>query len=325
MTYLENAKQYTGSELETVFFRPMLTGESARELGVRVLYIMPTPTHVQLWDGQRNILQKYTAAGWSGGAAAAKFEKTIDLRRVKAEMSFSAADYFSMVCEKIASVTNVHLEDLTGTELEKAETALFRQALAENLRATMWVGDASAETGYNTFDGFLKLIGELVAEESVYHNTYQDADLASAEKIVEFFDELWTNADTRTQDLKADGQLAYFLTSDLCHLYEKYLDAKGADAAYADAVNGRPTLSYHGIPVIDVRLGGYLAPTSFDKSFCMLTDRRNLVLAVNTADMPGNEVRMWYNPDEMENRQRAVFMAGCAILDESLVTYLHKQ
>ena len=108
-------------------------------------------------------------------------------------------------------------------------------------------------------------------------------------------------------------------------LYEKYLDAKGADAAYADAVNGRPTLSYHGIPVIDVRLGGYLAPTSFDKSFCMLTDRRNLVLAVNTADMPGNEVRMWYNPDEMENRQRAVFMAGCAILDESLVTYLHKQ
>ena len=325
MTYLENAKQYTGSELETVFFRPMLTGESARELGVRVLYNMPTPTHVQLWDGQRNILQKYTAAGWSGGAAAAKFEKTIDLRRVKAEMSFSAADYFSMVCEKIASVTNVHLEDLTGTELEKAETALFRQALAENLRATMWVGDASAETGYNTFDGFLKLIGELGAEESVYHNTYQDADLASAEKIVEFFDELWTNADTRTQDLKADGQLAYFLTSDLCHLYEKYLDAKGADAAYADAVNGRPTLSYHGIPVIDVRLGGYLAPTSFDKSFCMLTDRRNLVLAVNTADMPGNEVRMWYNPDEMENRQRAVFMAGCAILDESLVTYLHKQ
>lgn len=57
MTYLENAKQYTGSELETVFFRPMLTGESARELGVRVLYNMPTPTHVQLWDGQRNILQ----------------------------------------------------------------------------------------------------------------------------------------------------------------------------------------------------------------------------------------------------------------------------
>ena len=32
---------------------------------------------------------------------------------------------------------------------------------------------------------------------------------------------------------------------------------------------------------------------------------------------------MWYNPDEMENRQRAVFLAGTMILDESLLTYAH--
>ena len=52
----------------------------------------------------------------------------------------------------------------------------------------------------------------------------------------------------------------------------------------------------------------------------MLTDRRNLVLALNTADMPENEVRMWYNPDEMENRQRAVFLAGAQVLDSNLVS-----
>ena len=103
------------------------------------------------------------------------------------------------------------------------------------------------------------------------------------------------------------------------------LDAKGADAAYADAMNGRRTLAYHGIPVVDVRLGSYLGATSFRQSFVMLTDRRNLVLAVNTADMPGNEVRMWYNPDEMENRQRAVFMAGTQILDEALISFAYKQ
>ena len=43
MTYLENSKQYTGSDLENIFFRPMLTGESAQDLGVRVLYNMPQP------------------------------------------------------------------------------------------------------------------------------------------------------------------------------------------------------------------------------------------------------------------------------------------
>lgn len=90
-------------------------------------------------------------------------------------------------------------------------------------------------------------------------------------------------------------------------------------------MNGRQTLAYHGIPVVDVRLGNYLPETSFHQSFCLLTDRRNLVLAVNTADFPGNEVRMWYNPDEMENRQRALFMAGCDVLDETLLAYAYRE
>ena len=45
------------------------------------------------------------------------------------------------------------------------------------------------------------------------------------------------------------------------------------------------------------------------------------MLAGITADFPGNEIRMWYTPDEMENRQRAVFMAGCDVRDEGLVAF----
>ena len=55
-------------------------------------------------------------------------------------------------------------------------------------------------------------------------------------------------------------------------------------------------------------------------SFAILTDRRNIALAVNTNDFPGTEVRMWYNPDVMENRQRAIFMAGCDYLLPELVS-----
>ena len=149
MSFLESAKQYTGSDLETIFFRPILSGDSARELGVRVLYNMPVPTTIQLWDGQRNVLQKYSAAGWTGGNAATKLQKTISLGRVKAELGFSAADYFSLVYEKIAARADVNMDDLTGTELEQAETALFKQAVAESIRATMWVGDTSAASGYS--------------------------------------------------------------------------------------------------------------------------------------------------------------------------------
>lgn len=324
MSYLESPKQYTGADLETIFFRPMLSGPSAGELGVRVLYNMPVPTSVQLWDGQRDILQKFTAAGWTGGQAARKLQKTIQLHRVKAELGFSAADYFSQVYELISARSDVNMDDLTGTVLEQAETTLFRRAIAEGIRATMWLGNSAAASGFNTFDGFLKAIKEFADSEAIYNTIYEAADLNSADKPVALFDDLWNNADTRIQDLKAEGQLAYFVTSDLYYLYEKYLDAKGVDAAYADAVGGRQGLAYHGIPVIDVRLGSYLAGSAFPKSFCLMTDRRNLVLAVNTSDFPGNEIRMWYNPDLMENRQRAVFMAGCDVLDESLLTFAYK-
>ena len=50
-----------------------------------------------------------------------------------------------------------------------------------------------------------------------------------------------------------------------------------------------------------------------------VSDSRNLAVAVNTSDFPGSEVSMWYNPDQMENRQRATFMAGCDYLLPELI------
>ena len=143
MNYIETAKQYTGNDVESIFFRPILTGPGAQELGVRVLYNMPLPTTVQLWDVNTNLLKKLTTNGWSGGQPAAKFEKKIPMERVKAEIGFSAADYFSLVYEQISARSDVNMQDLTGTILEQAETELFKQNIAENLRVTMWLGDTS--------------------------------------------------------------------------------------------------------------------------------------------------------------------------------------
>ena len=39
-----NPKNYTGHELETIFFRPLLSGPTAEQLGIRILYNMPMPT-----------------------------------------------------------------------------------------------------------------------------------------------------------------------------------------------------------------------------------------------------------------------------------------
>ena len=325
MSYIESAKTYTGNDLETIFFRPMLCGPSAVDLGIRVLYNMPVPTTIQLWSGNKNVLQKFTEAGWNGGKPATKQQKTINLSRVKAEMGFSAADYFSLVYELVTNRPDINMGDLTGTELEQAETQLFKESIAEAIRATMWVGDTSRSNGLNTFDGLLTSIMQGVEDSVVEHSTYSAEKMKTGADAIAVIERLWESAPQGLRDMKGDGQLAFFATSDVCHLYEKYLDSIGVDTAYVDYQNGRAALSYHGIPVIDTRIGSYLSGTSLPQSFCFLTDRRNLVLAVNTSDFPGTEVRMWYNPDEMENRQRAVFMAGSDILDHELLTIAYRQ
>ena len=314
---IQNPKTYKGQEIETIFFRPSFCGASAQELGIRVLYNMPMPTTVQVWSHAENALQPFSS-GWSGKNLSNKCQKVIEMNKVKAENSFSAEDYFSMIFEKITNSAEVSMGDLTGTELEKAETELFRKSIAENVRTTMWLGDTTGSLSpFRTFDGFLTAISRShdagTNISCVTYDNIEDAETGAAALLA-----CWNNASTELHSLRSEGNLAYFVSSNIYNQYLADLDEKGCDAAYLNAINGHEQLYFRGIPVIEVPLDKY--DKEYFTTFCVLTDRRNLVLALNTADMPENEVRMWYNPDEMENRQRATFLAGTAIIDDNLVS-----
>lgn len=314
MGVIENPKKYLSRDLETIFFRPMFKGENAEQLGIRVLYNMPLPTTVQLWSPRSNVLQPYSS-GWTGGSGAERKQKLIELHKIKAEVGFSASEYFNQVYELIVGRSDVSLDDLTGSELEQAETELFRASIAESIRVLMWTGDVNAETN-NFLDGFLN---KVYGYPDVGYFDFVGREL-NADSVVELLNGLWTSASPALKSLRSEGQLAYFCTSDVIDAYEQYLDKFGTDNAYIDLTSGRRELCYHGIRLIDMGITPYLPLENYPGvTHCFLTDRRNLVLAVNTSDDPTAEIRMWYNPDEMENRQRATFLLGCEILDESLV------
>ncbi|MFI3318941.1 MAG: hypothetical protein SNH88_07120 [Rikenellaceae bacterium] len=318
MSYIESTKNYTGGELETIFFRPMLTGDAAADLGVKVIYNMPVPTTISIFKGSENLLQTNDGSGW-GGTTSTKSQKTIEMARVKAEMSYAASDYFSLVFDNLATKDSLNEEDLTGSQLEAAETEIFRRSIADSLRASVWLGDTTSGN-YKTFDGLLKLISAPYEAETYDYYEFAKTDLATTGIAVKLFDKCWDEASATLRDMKADGQLVYYVTSDIYALYEKELDSSGTSASYTESVNGRQGLLYHGIEVYNVRLEEALASAYPSGSFVLLTDRRNLVVAVNTADFPGSEIRMWYNPDEMENRQRASFAVGCQVVDMSIVS-----
>ncbi len=328
MSLIVEPKTYTGKDLETVFFRPMFSGPDANDLGIKIMYNMPVPTTLNFWRRASNILQKYTTGGWSGGPSSEKFQKTIDLHRVKAEMGYSASDYFTMVYELVTNRADVNMEDLSGTELEEAETKLFKEALAESIRATMWLGNTERSGGmFDTFDGFMtKLLAETQEDEPQFpYSGISTTDYNAANGGEVILKKLWDQSPVILKEFKSQGELAFFVSSDIYSKYEDSLNSSTLEAAYIAKQEGRETLSYRGIPVVDVQLSEYISSLGdIPNTFAILTDRRNMALAVNTADFPGTEVRMWYNPDEMENRQRAVFMAGCDFLLPELISFSYR-
>jgi hypothetical protein len=236
---------------------------------------------------------------------------------LKAENTYSAESYYSTIYEMLVNSGSINLGDLTGTDLEKAETELFRRSIAEGIYGTMWFGDTEAEvSSFDSFPGFIRRIIDISENDDestiTLYTERTDVD------IDVLFGNVWMQANDDLRAMAADGQLAYFVSSDIYDSYHFWLDSQGLTNVVAEAGETRPTLLFHGIPVVEVP--GYKYNRLRAKSFCILTDRRNLILALNTADSPEKEIRMWYNPDEMENRQRVVFLAGTAIADSNLIS-----
>lgn len=324
MNKIENIKSYTGNELESVFFRPMLSGVGITDMGIRVLYNMPAPTTLHFWSSNAgNILQSYKTSGWTGGDNISRISKTIDLERVKAEVSYSADEYFSLVYDRLARGKLGGIDDLSGSDLEAAETTLFREAIADNLRATFWLGSKDRPSNLNTFNGIVNRLIYDTSKKIIVPDIYVGVTVENVETRL---NAIWQKASAQLRDLKSEGQLVLFVTSDVYYAYEESLEKPLLEAAYMVKQTGADTLTYKGIPLVDVKLSGYLKDNGDEvTSFILLTDRRNLAVALNTSDFPGTEVRMWYNPDVMENRQRAVFMAGCAYLLPELLAFGYQE
>lgn len=313
---IENSKTYSFADAENLFFRPTFCGKAAEAFGVRVLYNMPFPTKIPVFSHNNNILKSFSP-GWQGGTSANLSHREITMRKLKAESAYSAEDYFSTIYEMITTSSDVNLGDLTGTDLEKAETELFRRSLAESIYATTWFGDEEGiYSDFIEFDGFLRRF--ITCYENHGNNAHVKLyDMEHEVEVERLFREIWEGAGDKLRSLASEGNLVFFVSSDVYDAYQFYLDDNGLTNVCTESANGRLMLNYHGIPIVEIPTSDYELHEL--GSFCVLTDRRNLVLALNTADSPEKEVRMWYNPDEMENRQRVVFLAGTVVLDEMLV------
>lgn len=309
---ITNPKTYTGQEMENIFFLSSYTGDNAKALGLKCIFNLPVNTTMNLFERNDNILQDF-ADGWQGGDASTKKQKTIEFKTVKAEMGIKATTYKNTIFMRMANTAGVNMQDLQGTDVEQAEVSLFREAIAEATRVHMWAGDTAAaiSSTHTKFDGFLKKASTYAAVKKM------KISATTASNVVTTFESILKAAPAELKARKGIGNLAFFVTDDVYEAYESALDAN--TLAYNDMQNGRQFLNYHGIEVRRMGVDG--AFKTKGQSTILFTDKDNLLFSVNTKDMPDAEVRFWYNPDENENRNRAVFSVATEILDDELVVY----
>ena len=93
-------------------------------------------------------------------------------------------------------------------------------------------------------------------------------------------------------------------------------------------VNGFPSLTYRGIPIIvrrdwDVAIAANVAningaSTAAETHRAMLTTKDAFVVAT---DFDMNSVEQWYSNDNKEYRFRVAYSIGCALKDAKLAAY----
>lgn len=309
---IENPKTYTGQEMENIFFLSSYTGENAKALGLKCIFNLPVNTTMNFFDRDDNILQDF-ADGWQGGDPSTKKQKTIEFKTVKAEMGIKATTYKNTIFMRLVNSADVNMQNLQATDVEKAEVSLFREAIAESTRVHMWAGDTAGVVSatHTKFDGFIKKASTYAAVTKIKLNA------ATSSNIVASFNSILKAAPAKLKSYKTTGKLAFFVTDDVYEAYESALDAN--ILAYNDMQSGRSVLNYHGIEVRRMGVDGALQTKG--QSTIIFTHKENLLFSVNTKDMPDSEVRFWYNPDENENRNRAVFSVATEILEDELVVY----
>lgn len=169
---------YGGKQVINVVIRPQI--EKFLPTGMKIIYT----------DGSGSITIPFTgpgahnlitwSAGFQGGNATDRTQKTFELKRVKTEMQWDISDYDYLV-EEIGIKLNAFQGDITATELAKIELEIIRLGVAEGIFNLVWLGDKdkltyegdgattkypnkllynknAADIRFNSFDGIWKSI-----------------------------------------------------------------------------------------------------------------------------------------------------------------------
>ena len=265
-------------------------------------------------------LEKFTlaqgAGGFNEGTAASVSNYTqvrLRLSRMEAEAYASAFTFYNTVKSQLLK-KGVERGNMDGTLLQEIVSEIFLKGLKRDLKRQVWLGDlASSSVNYDSYNGIFKEMA---------------IGLPAAQKLTIAAGALGTDVALDTMKLMYDAAPAellemaddavYFVSRSFADNYRSTLqNATNNVASYEALLNGAQ-LSYNGITIMvnpewDVHITADSLAT--DTGRAVLTVKDNVVVGT---DFQAQDVDMWYNVDEKQNRFRMNYSIGVALRDGKL-------
>lgn len=163
-------------------------GTKPAEMGIRIIDTQGASSIKLNFFGKiAKILMPYVT-GFQGGTLSPQKQKKLTVSEFKAENEYSKQDYKNMIYEQITNKGGVAQNDITGTDVFKAELEVFFSAVEADVFSVFWLGDTTkthiqagtypdgtayaagaADKYYNVMDGILKKIMDDVYQSYVSH------------------------------------------------------------------------------------------------------------------------------------------------------------
>lgn len=167
--FITNGSEFHGKENEDIIIRPMFLGQLPKEMGIRIIPSVKSSVKLTFFGTVSKILKAY-ADGFQGGSGSTIKQKKLTLEEFKAEAEYSKQTYKDTILENITNVGGKKQNDITGTDVLKAEVAVFMNGVVDDVRRIFWLGDTdkktltsgyystTADVNYNVIDGIWKAL-----------------------------------------------------------------------------------------------------------------------------------------------------------------------
>tara|TARA_R110002012_G_scaffold77863_4_gene198586 strand:- start:2499 stop:3569 length:1071 start_codon:yes stop_codon:yes gene_type:complete len=298
-------------------------------------------------------LEKFTladsgAAFTTGSAASASTyaQTTVNLTRLKAEAYASAYTFYNTVKSQLLK-QGLGRDDMSGTLLQQIISEVFIKGLKRDMSSQSWLAytkqaddsTANTDTHFNVYDGLWSQLegGTGVTNVAVQNSSaVADNGAIAAGVALSTFAAMVAGASDELLGEKQDAVI--FCSRAMADNYKASLQAANTHvSSYTALIDGVQRLTYDGIPLIvkgdwDVHQGASASHNSngctslnkasstalmkANKSAAVLTIKNNLVVCT---DFEAQDVELWYNQDERQNRFRMSYSIGVGYKDAKYV------